>query len=296
MSHASRGQRIASISTPSFIVAIFGMVVTSLMGNAPGTDPVANEWPQWRGPNRDGMVLAGPRLANAFSPSGPKLLWKTSYGDAMQAKNGGSCTPVVAGGKVILYLNPRPFTPKKLITLEYLTRWGWDGDLPANVATRLEESGLTCFDAQTGAELWKSNAMGGRYDWGNTVMPWTKERTTYVIGGNGKCVNLETGKTVWTAPKMTQSCVSPTICGDSAVFFGEKLQMYQLSPTAAVQSWAIAGRSGDRVSGPIFYQDAVYTSAMGGTRCVDRKSGQVRWEEPQLHQLDCVACYDLAAH
>src|SRR5215204_1976657 len=58
----------------------------------------AEDWPQWRGPNRDG-VSKETGLLKEWPKAGPKLLW--------QAKDlgGGYATPAVAGGRIYLMTN-----------------------------------------------------------------------------------------------------------------------------------------------------------------------------------------------
>ena len=40
----------------------------------------ATEWPQWRGPNRDG-VSGEVGILKEWSPNGPKVLWKIPLGE-----------------------------------------------------------------------------------------------------------------------------------------------------------------------------------------------------------------------
>lgn len=73
---------------------------TSLaMGEEPGSN--AADWPQFMGPNRDGVVAGGPKLLNAWPKSGPKLLWKSDV--LPDAPTWGIGSPVVAGGKVYIF-------------------------------------------------------------------------------------------------------------------------------------------------------------------------------------------------
>src|SRR5438552_3062371 len=53
----------------------------------------ARDWPQWRGPNRDGIVPGDGLLTN-WPKGGPPQLWKVKGG-------GGYSAPVVAGGRLI---------------------------------------------------------------------------------------------------------------------------------------------------------------------------------------------------
>ena len=54
--------------------------------------PAAADWPQWRGPTRDGRLPAGQRLPAALA-AGPEIIWRVACG-------GGFASPVLAGGKL----------------------------------------------------------------------------------------------------------------------------------------------------------------------------------------------------
>ncbi len=59
---------------------------------------IADDWPQWRGPRRDG-TSAETGLLPQWPKAGPKLLWQLAdIGD-------GYATPVVAGGRIYLLSN-----------------------------------------------------------------------------------------------------------------------------------------------------------------------------------------------
>ena len=59
----------------------------------PGLPVFAADWPQWRGPDRTGVVPAGgPGPTNL--PATPKVLWRLTIG-------GGFSSPVVAAGKLV---------------------------------------------------------------------------------------------------------------------------------------------------------------------------------------------------
>ena len=57
----------------------------------------ATDWPQWRGPTRDG-VLPTKGLVLTTLPDQPKTLWKIKSGE-------GLASPVAAGGSVFLFEN-----------------------------------------------------------------------------------------------------------------------------------------------------------------------------------------------
>src|SRR5919201_3504190 len=95
----------------------------------------ADDWPQWMGPNRDG-VWKETGILDKFPPGGPKKLWSVpvSYGYA---------GPAVAGGKV--YVTDWVLDPgKKLPSNQFATDVGIPGT-----------ERVLCLDAKTGQEVWK---------------------------------------------------------------------------------------------------------------------------------------------
>lgn len=57
----------------------------------------AEDWPQWRGPTRDGHVPAGWRVPESL-PAAPKILWRAQLNDGLSS-------PVISGGKVFILDN-----------------------------------------------------------------------------------------------------------------------------------------------------------------------------------------------
>src|SRR5690349_4578634 len=59
---------------------------------------LADDWPQWRGPNRDG-ISKETGLLKEWPKGGPKLLWQ------VRDLDGGYATTSIAGGRVYLLSN-----------------------------------------------------------------------------------------------------------------------------------------------------------------------------------------------
>src|SRR5437667_177139 len=55
----------------------------------------ADDWPQWLGPNRNG-VSAEKGLLDAFPAGGPKIVWRRDVGEGFSG-------PVVAGERLLLF-------------------------------------------------------------------------------------------------------------------------------------------------------------------------------------------------
>src|SRR3712207_6031663 len=123
------------------------------------------EWPQWRGPNRDG-VSAETGLLKQWPAEGPPLVWK-----ATGAGIGYSSMSVAAG---------------RLYTM----------------GLRGEREFVVAFDVKTGRELWATAAgtayRDSRGD-GPRGTPTFDAGRLYALGGNGDLSALDaaTGKIVW---------------------------------------------------------------------------------------------------
>ncbi len=132
----------------------------------------AADWPQWRGPNRDG-VSTETGLLKAWPKGGPKLLWQADIGGV------GYGSPAVAGGK--LYVAGA--TDNKEGKNEF----------------------VVCLDASTGKEVWKADvpeAKGGYLGgWGSGPRgtPTVEGGAVYHLGARGELVRLKAadGKTEW---------------------------------------------------------------------------------------------------
>ena len=106
---------------------------------------MAQDWPQWRGPERTGAVTGGQKLLESFPSEGLPVLWRSEpipdTGKAGEKGNDvGFSSPVAQGGRVYLYLNQkvRDESPIRL-SWGLLNRLGCcDAPLPADLAGKLE--------------------------------------------------------------------------------------------------------------------------------------------------------------
>ncbi|HXG46725.1 MAG TPA: PQQ-binding-like beta-propeller repeat protein [Methylomirabilota bacterium] len=126
----------------------------------------AGDWPQWRGPARDGLAAATSRVPSVL-PTELKPVWKRPIG-------GGFSSPVVAQGKLV-----------------YL-----DGQNGKEVAHAL--------DADTGRELWQTpyaDMVGDEWGQGPRSTPIIDGEHVYALACNGEfaCLRLDDGRAVWTA-------------------------------------------------------------------------------------------------
>src|SRR6185503_8033631 len=122
-------------------------------------------WPQWRGPNRDG-ISKETGLLKQWPAEGPPLLWKAS------GAGGGFSSFSVANGR--LY----------------------------TMGLRGEREFIIAFDAATGKEAWATpNGSAFRNDRGDGPRgtPTIDGDRLYALGGNGdlSALDARTGKITW---------------------------------------------------------------------------------------------------
>jgi outer membrane protein assembly factor BamB len=124
----------------------------------------ASDWPQWRGPSRDGHPAAGSPLISSL-PKEVKPVWKISIGP-------GFSSPIIVHGKLI-YLDDQ------------------DGQEVAHYV-----------EAADGREIWKAPYAKSEGDeWGNgpRSTPFVDGDRVYAQSMNGefRCLNVADGKTLW---------------------------------------------------------------------------------------------------
>lgn len=103
------------------LIAAVALVVTS---------EARGDWPEWRGPHRNGIAPTSPPLADSWPETGPPLLWEVS--DLPGGGEGGYGSPVLSNGRVYLYIRWRYRVPLMTRTLSEseLRRLGWVPEWP----------------------------------------------------------------------------------------------------------------------------------------------------------------------
>ncbi len=162
---------------------------------------VANDWPEWRGPARDG-VSAEKGLPTHWSPKGDNLAWKAPYG--------GRSAPIVMGDRVFL-------------------------QNPVGKGDSLQER-VMCFNADTGKVIWEyrfniyqSDVPPHRVGWASPVGDPTTGNV-YALGVGGTLMALDKdGKPIWERALGEEfglwtthggRTVSPIIDGDLVIISG----------------------------------------------------------------------------
>ena len=230
---------------------------------AESTAQVGGEWPQWRGPNRDG-ISKETGLLKQWPADGPALAWK--------AKGAG------AGYSSLAISNGHLFTMGLRGGREY----------------------VIAFDVATGKEAW-ATAHGGafRNDRGDGPRgtPTVDGANLYALGGNGdlSCLDASTGRVLWTMNILKKFGGSNPSWGisESPLVIGDKLLVNPGGPGASIV--ALNKKDGSLIwksqSDPAGYSSGMPVQIGNTTQVVffteqralglDLKDGKLLWAYPR---------------
>ena len=176
MRHWERNQFVNKLSYFHYGACVVSFVVIA------GVSLIAQDWPQFLGPGRDG-IYEGPALAREWMGESPREIWRRAVGE-------GFAGPVVAKGRVLLF-----------------HRVG-------------EEEVLEAFMADTGEPVWRyaypttyRDDFG--FDEGPRSSPVVDAGRVFTFGAQGQlhAVDLETGSGLWNIDTRAQFQFSKAFFG-----------------------------------------------------------------------------------
>jgi outer membrane protein assembly factor BamB len=272
----------------------------------------ADDWQQWRGPNRDG-VWSETGILESFPASGLKVRWRVPVG-------WGFSSPVVAQGRVYLAdsLVAKPKAQERVQCFDETTGkplwshvypvayedWAFDPKQEIGpVATPIVQNGklytvgrvghLFCLNARKGEVLWQRNL---EKDYGVAFAPGTPsplidgDRLILFIGGKpDACVialHKDTGKEIWKALDESLTFSSPIV-----IFSGGKKQLIvwtqesvtSLNPATGNTHWRqrLQTNSEYTVSTPVFHKDRLLIGGLMFQMDPDKPAATVLWPDTQ---------------
>jgi outer membrane protein assembly factor BamB len=268
----------------------------------------AEDWPQWRGPGRDGQVR-GASWPGSLSGSNLVQVWRVPLGPSYSG-------PVVSGPWVFTTETSNK-TTEVVRALERATgrevwraQWAgsvkvpffakangdWIRSTPACDGDSLFVAGmrdvLVCLDARTGAERWRFDFVNKLAtpvpDFGFVCSPLVDGEFVYAQAGAGLAkLNKRTGELVWRTLKdqggMWGSAFSSPVIGEIAgtrqliVQTREKLAGVALADGRELWTQPVEAFRGMNILTPVVFGDGVFTSTYGGktTLFALRRDGDV---------------------
>ena len=274
---------------------------------------LATDWPQWRGPSRDG-VWTERGIVTSLPTGGPALKWKAPVGY-------GFSSPILGGG--MLYLSDlvvaKPIVHERVLCLNARTGkevWKAEHDAvppdwfftPEQTrgpgSTPILHGGrvysismffkLTCLDARTGTMLWRRD-LGTDYQ-----LPPSSLDASPLIDGNRLIVSLGgkpsagvvafdlvTGREVWRALEESATWSSPVLVsagGARQLIVWMRQSVTSLNPTNGAVFWREPTVSGgspgfSAVSTPVLQGDRLLVSGLMFQLDTTRPAAKVLWPE-----------------
>ena len=271
----------------------------------------AADWPQYRGPNQDGISTESVELK--WAAAGPRVVWK------VPTRNGFSSF-AVSGGKAFTQVNrdlngvPREIvvaldaaTGKELWFVEIgVGKYdqGGDSGTPDNkggdgprstptvsdgkVYVLTQSLVLYCFDAESGKTVWTKNLIkehaGRNIGWKNAASAVVDGDFVFAGGGGAGqsllAFNKHTGQVVWKAHDEVITHATPvvaTIHGVRQVIFFLKTGLLSVAAKEGQALWRFPFRFNVSTAiSPVVAGDVVYCSAgygVGGGACRISKDG-----------------------
>ncbi|MBX9584599.1 MAG: PQQ-like beta-propeller repeat protein [Gemmataceae bacterium] len=270
----------------------------------------AGDWPQWRGPTRDGHA-PGPAWPDTLSGDALKTLWRVenlgpSYSGLVVSANRVFVTETVNKEREVVTALDRK-TGKEV----WKTDWpgamkvpffadrngSWIRSTPALDGDTLYVAGmrdvLVALDADTGKERWRVDFVKDHGtpppDFGFVCSPLVGPDGVYVQAGGGLAkLDKATGKVRWRAladggGMMGSAFSSPvfaTLAGKQQVVVQTRTKLAGVDPETGDVLWSrdIPSFRGMNILTPAPFEDGVFTSTYGGTTQLVRlksEAGQV---------------------
>lgn len=275
------------------------------------------DWPQWRGPRRDG-ISHETGLLPSWPEGGPKLLWKT---DGLGT---GWSSPIVVGERLYITGDIGSDLVIFALDLDGAVQWrtengrAWKGPYPgARACCAFSEGRLyhmnahgrvACLDAATGRELWAVNILerfaGKNITWALSECLLVDGSRLIVTPGGRKALmaalDKRTGQTVWTTPPLgndqTSHC-SPILfryAGRRLITNCSSAHGFGVDADTGELLWTVPLKNpfGTNVSSPIYGDGCVFYvtpyAEMGRAYRLRVDGPGLRAEHLWTHSLDTV--------
>jgi outer membrane protein assembly factor BamB len=228
----------------------------------------ALDWPQWFGPQRDG-VWREQGLIGKFPAVGASILWRTPLGSGY----GG---PAVAGNRVYV--------------LDRVRAVGPDGKPLSGRGGIQGKEGLLCLNAADGKVIWRHEydcLYNLSYPSGPRTTPLIHENRVYALGAMGDlfCLEADTGKPVWNKNLVKEYKIEPTpLWGYAAHLLLDGDLLYSLVGGEGSGVVAFDKKTGKEVWKALTTEEISYSPPMifeaGGKRQL------IIWDVSSLNGLD----------
>jgi len=257
----------------------------------------AADWPQWRGPNRDG-ISAETGLLDAWPKGGPPLAWQ------IHGLGEGYSSAAIAAGR--LFIQGQQGNEEYVLALDAATGkqlWRTHTGIPfkeshgygprgtptvdgEQVYALAADGMLVCLDAATGRTLWGYNVVdhfhGQVPHWGISESPLVDGgRIIVTPGGSGAAVvalDKNNGKPLWQSQNDSAAYSSPMIYDVNGarrvvVFTADSAMGLDVANGKLEWRYERVANQIANIATPIVHGGEIFLSSAYGTGCVLLKAG-----------------------
>jgi outer membrane protein assembly factor BamB len=273
---------------------ISGCLCTLIFGVTTFSFAASGDWPQWRGPNHDG-ISTETGLLKDWPEGGPPLAWKSrGLGNGYSSVSIFGTRIYTAGDKgAESFVEALNLADGKLVWSAKLGKsgsvgWGQfegpravpttDGDLVFAVG---QWGDMVCLQAETGKEIWRKDFtkdFGGTCpDWGYAESPLIDGEQVVVTPGGGQgalvALNKKTGTVVWRSKEFTDAAHYSSLVVAELAGVRQYIQLTaaNVAGIAAADGKLLwkAPRKGETavISTPIYDDGFVYVTSFYGVGC-----------------------------
>ena len=266
----------------------------------------AEDWSEWRGPGRNGVIRSAPPLLDGPAGKELELLWEVALPPA--SKPPYYASPVGAGGKAYLHISP-PYVPPPAppAPAPAVKPLGPKGPLAVGDELNVDElldppkpkkkepapavkkpapgdldDALLCVDVKTGKEFWRFRRPGGASKLGAPNTPCVRGGRVYFIGNAGilYCLDAESGKEAWRAEagggRQGAFSSSPFVVDGKVIVADRQITAFNVSDGSKAWEAAVAVSHGS----PAIWRHGGRSYLVAGSveiACVDAADGKVVW-------------------
>lgn len=291
------------------LISSLTILLTLPLAGVRADELVDSDWPQWRGPTRDGYVRGG-RWPDRLTPENFRPIWKTPLGPGYPG-------PIVVGERVFV----AETKDRKVEIVRALDRktgkqlWeaSWDGAMsvpffakangdwirstPACDGESLFVGGmrdvLVSLDAASGKERWRFDFVKELKSavpaFGFVCSPLLDGRHLYVQAGSGLAkLDKTNGKVVWHVLKTSDNMLgsafsSPTfasVAGKRQLLVQTRAALVGVDPETGQTLWSqdVPAFRGMNILTPAPFGDGIFTSAYGAKTFFYRPSADGKVE------------------
>jgi len=255
---------------------------------------LADDWPQWRGPNRTGR--SNERILTNWPTDGPKVLWRSSVGfgfSSVSIDHGRAFTMGNSGDRETIFcfdaLTGKPIWqhayPSKLGAVYHE---GGPVSTPTVEGNRLYSiskwGDVFCLDAVKGTVIWEhdlrgDNVISNRWGFSGAPLLW-RDLVILNAGGSGSALDRNTGRRVWLNGTQPTGYASPVLyrsgLKDSVLIFAAK-HLVAVEPRTGQELWRFPWETGWDTNNPdpLVYRDQIFISSFSrGCALLSISNGQ----------------------